>query len=150
MCVVFLASNHAEHIKVLNSSLCSSETYRKRDTRQRERLCLPLPTVLVSVSEFPTAAHISHSMTSHHPTHTHLNKWTNAKEWDTVRKEDKTFYPQCWICHNAVLSSISSPVPFCSFFYLMGFLLGLGDRDTQCHLFLTGKRIKTDYGVSTL
>lgn len=54
-------------------------TERERNA-ERETLCLPLPTVLVSVSEFPTEAH---------------TQLANTKEWDTVRKEDKTFYPQC-------------------------------------------------------
>lgn len=120
MCAVFLTSNQAEHIKVLTTALYAPLRLTEKE-RKAER-----ETVSSTAHSLGQCVWIPHSgsyLTQYDLTpsytHTHLNKWANAKEWDTVRKGDKTFYPQCWTSHNAVLSFISSPV-LSVLFHLIG------------------------------
>lgn len=149
MCVVFLTSNHAEHIKVLTTALYAPLRLTERERKARERDYVFHCPQCWSVSLNSPQRLISHTVWPHTILHryTHLNKWAKAKEWDTVSKGDKTFYPQCWTCHNAVLFFHFLPRSSI-LFHLMGLLLWLADRNTQYHLFLKEKRIKIDHGVT--
>lgn len=149
MCVVFLTSNQAEHIKVLTTALYAPLRLTERERKaERETVSSTAHSVGQCVWIPHSGSYLTQYDLTPSYTHTHLNKWANVKEWDTVRKGNKTFYPQCWTSNNAVLSFISSPV-LSVLFHLIGFfLLRLAERHTQYHLFLKGKWIKIDHGVT--
>lgn len=100
--------------KYLQQLFMLSWDLQKERERQREREIVS--STAHSIGQFVWIPHSGSYLTQYDltPSYTHLNKWANTKEWDTVRKEDKRFYPQCWICYSAVLSSISSPGFFSS------------------------------------
>jgi len=96
--VVFLTSNHAEHIKVLTTALYAPLRLTERERKARERETKS--STAHSVGQCVWIPHRGSYLTQYDLTpsytHTHLNKWAKAKEWDTVSKGDKTFYPQRW------------------------------------------------------
>lgn len=145
MCVVFLTSNQAEHIKVLTTALYAPLRLTERERKaERETVSSTAHSVGQCVWIPHSGSYLTQYDLTPSYTHTHLNKWANGKEWDTVRKGNKTFYPQCWTSNNAVLSFISSPVLSVLFSFNRDFFAEAG-RKTYTIPFVSQRKMDSNW-----